>query len=379
MAAGRPRLPWLPSTSSFNARAVLIGSWVASAAIVTATATGRLSSADAAPAAVRVAAGLLAFGAAAVIFARLQLRLLHDDADPRQAWLLLGLGLLPLGWASPNAAPAFGIAAALVCLDVRRGLVALALTGTTFLALYRDGGGLTQVSASRALLEVTVVGVVFAVLSQLALTLDRLQRARERLARIRVDRERERVAHDLHDLMGRTLVTASLRCQALLRVLGDRQPTVGARLARLQRTLSTGQERVRAVTSGPVISGWEEELDISRALCARVGIELSIREDAAVPAEHLHVAALALRESVTAALSHRRTGRVAVRLGVDDDGDSLVQVAHDGPCGPAEPAAPGERVSAAVGRAGGSITVTTEEGTWVLRARLPATGPVGAP
>lgn len=347
------------------------GSWVAGAALVAANTAGRLMAADAPLDPARVAAGLLAFGGA-VLFARLQLRLLHDEADPRQAWLLLGLGLLPLGWESPNGALAFGVAAVVVCLDAWRAVVVLGVTSGVFLALYRDGGGLTQVSASGALLEILVTGVVFALITQLALTLDRLQRAREQLARRRVDRERERVARDLHDLMGRTLVTASLRCQTLLRVVGDRQPEVLTRLTGLQGTLSTGQERLRALTSGPVISGWEDELDISRALCARVGIAFSLTEDAELPAAHLRVAALVLRESVSTALTQRRTRRVSVHLASTPDGRSEVCVAHDGPVPCQQPAEVPARLVAEVERAGGEVSVAAADGAWTLVATLPA-------
>ncbi|MFW5473090.1 sensor histidine kinase [Knoellia sp. CPCC 206450] len=370
---GGARVRWIPRTSPFNARAVLLCSWVASAALVAANAAGRLMTTDSPSDLARIVAGLLAFGGAAGTFAHLQVRLLRDRPPAATTWVLLALGMLPLGWGSPNAALAFGVAAVLLCVEPVRAVATLVAAGALFITLYRDGGGLTQVSAPGALAEITVVGVVFAVLTVLATTLDRLQRAREQLARQRVDRERERIARDLHDLMGRTLITASLRSELLKRIVDDRQPLVHARLEQLSDTLTMGQERVRAVTSGPVISSWEDELAISRSLCARVGISFSLAVGGPLPTAHLHVAALVLREMVTAALTQSRSGRVEVRLHSGADGSSIVRVTHDSAGRHVEQVVLPERLIQAVGRAGGRIQAVGEDGRWSVEATLAAT------
>ena len=363
---------WRPRTTAPGARVVLLGSWVATAASVAFYALGQLSRPLASGDAARAAAGVTVLGAAAILFARLQLQLVRDEADQREAWVLLGLGLLPLAWANPNPALAFGLAAALVRLDARWAVAAMAGVGVAFIGLYRDGGGLTQVSAPAALLELVVIGIAFAVLTRLAVTLDGLQRARERLARDRVDRERERVARDLHDLMGRTLVTASLRCQTLLRTTGDRPPQVRAKLERLQEILSTGQERVRAVTSVPITSSWEDELQMSRALCAVIGISFQLRQERELPVEHLQLAAPVLREVVTKALSHRRTGQIELSLQSGEDDASVIRIGYDGPSAPIEPVEVPVRVVAAVERAGGKIAASTAGGRRTLEVCLPA-------
>lgn len=231
------------------------------------------------------------------------------------------------------------------------------------------GARVTEVSPAGVLVGVGLPVATLAALARLAAALEHAFRRREQLKRYRVDLERERVARDLHDLTGRTLVTASLRTQALLRTLGPGHPLLRARLQRLQNTLSAGQQRVRVVTSEPVATTWDDEVVISRSLCSRVGICFVVAEHDRLPVRHRALAGLVLREGVTAALRARRAVRVQAHLEPGPADTVVVRVVLDGPTYPPPEAPP--RVVAAVAAAGGTVAVSAGSGRWSLDARLP--------
>lgn len=200
------------------------------------------------------------------------------------------------------------------------------------------------------------------------------------LARRRVDAERERVGRDLHDIMGRTLVAASLRNQAALRALGDRDPAGARELERLHDTIGRGQAQLRELTSGPVVTRLDEELETCRMLCERVQIELAVDVRREPPGEQAPLVAQVVRESVTDLLGHSRA--TTCRIVLDrDDSVTVVTVTNDGSVLRVEPPAsrPAGQLARAVVAAGGSIGtehasggLTTRTVRLQIRSEVPA-------
>ncbi|MGL5910531.1 MAG: hypothetical protein ACRCZP_11060, partial [Phycicoccus sp.] len=143
-----------------------------------------------------------------------------------------------------------------------------------------------------------------------------------------------------------------------------------ARVNRLRETLAAGERRVRTMASGPVISTWDDELELARGLCTRLGVELVVDEASRLPSHHRALAGLVLREGITVAITLRSTVRVSVGLEIAPDDATVVRVVVHRSPGPA-PDAP-SRVLDAVDRVDGSIAVSDSDGTWALEARLPA-------
>ncbi|MDN5851476.1 MAG: histidine kinase [Actinomycetia bacterium] len=311
--------------------------------------------------------------AAIVIFGGIQLALCRGHDRPRTAYVLLVLGLLPLTWGVPSTALAYGYAAALVSFSAARAAVVIVVCGTFFAVAYR--GGFTSVSLPMVLLELFIAAVVLTAITHLAVLGNRLRLARELLARRNVDLERERISRHLHDVLGRTLVAASLRNQTSLRTLDDRNPEVCAELQRLQETLATGQQRIRSVTSGPAISSWREEVSAARMLCQRVGIVLEADVADDPPAQHRALVGLAIREGVTNVLKHSRATRIDLTV-EDRDGDTAIGVENDGVLPVSRDRATQSRLKNAIELASGTLTMgVTAEGQYRVDISLPAAEP----
>ena len=153
---------------------------------------------------------------------------------------------------------------------------------------------------------ILALAAVLYAFTRLSVVIRELQLAREELARTRVDQERLRMQRDLHDMLGRTLVTASLRNQIALRTLDSDPRATREHLEQLHAVVTDGQARLRAVTSGPVIVSLADEVESASTLCHRLGIEITVdAEPLPAGAAERDVGAI-VRESVTNMLKHSR-------------------------------------------------------------------------
>ncbi|HET7800537.1 MAG TPA: histidine kinase [Humibacillus xanthopallidus] len=165
----------------------------------------------------------------------------------------------------------------------------------------------------------TVGGFVIHSMTRLVVVVDELRIARERLARLQVDEERERISRDLHDILGRTLVAVALRNETALRLLGRDEDACRAQLTELQTTVMGGQAQLRALTSGPTLVGLDSELTSARDLLGRLEVRLSVDAvEVDDPAVNLAFAAV-VRESVTNMLKHSRPTTCHIAIGRETD------------------------------------------------------------
>lgn len=160
--------------------------------------------------------------------------------------------------------------------------------------------------------------------------------ARLRVDNVRIERlatlgERERIARDLHDLLGHTLTGIVVRAQ-LIRKLAPSDPArAAAEASDVERLAREALTEVRAAVSGWRHHALDTEIDIARDVLTAAGVELLVHTDTHVsmsPAVEAAVA-LAVREAVTNVVRHAdaRVCRVEVitaghdvRLTVADDG-----------------------------------------------------------
>lgn len=272
----------------------------------------------------------LVFATAA--FARLQLSVCRGGETLRMewaVWVITALAVVPMFTGSLSLTLGYALAAQMVSLPVLRAAIASTVTCALYAVLYPRVTGLTSVGVIQALVEMLAVAAIFVVVTRLAVVLDDLTLTREVLARRQVDVERERIGRDLHDLMGRTLVAASLRNQTALRALGDQNAQATATLERLHDTISRGQAQLRALTSGPAIATLADELQTARMLCERVNILLEIDVRERPPAAHEALVALVIRENITNVLKHSRATTCEITLD-QVAGQTRVTVVNDG-------------------------------------------------
>ncbi|MFD6135658.1 sensor histidine kinase [Isoptericola sp. NPDC060257] len=197
-----------------------------------------------------------------------------------------------------------------------------------------DGNALAVVLASAAVYGFTQV-------------IDRNRRliaAQQELADLAVARERERIARDMHDVLGHSLTVISVKAELaakLLRTAADRPATApeeraASEVSDIQDLARGALADVRGMVAGSRQVTLARELATARSALDAAGIEADLPGAVdGVPAEHRELFAWVLREGTTNVLRHSGAARVVVtaaadRLVVDDDGDGVPEGRTDG-------------------------------------------------
>jgi len=161
-----------------------------------------------------------------------------------------------------------------------------------------------------------------------------LERSQEEVARVAKIAERERIARDLHDLLGHTLSVIVLKSELASR-LAEKDPARAAREIRdVERIARESLQEVRSAVRGYRSSGLEGELEGVRLACEAANLKLELYR---VPLELEwaleQTLAFVLREAVTNAVRHANATRLwvslerageKVRLSVWDDGSGRI-------------------------------------------------------
>ena len=158
----------------------------------------------------------------------------------------------------------------------------------------------------------------------------RLRMAQEEVERIAKIAERERIARDLHDLLGHTLSLIVLKSE-LASKLADHDPERAAREIRdVERISRDALAQVRAAVRGFRSAGLLAEVDHARELLEAAGIRFDCEMDrVSVPPSEESVLVLALREAVTNIVRHSAARSCRVRFLRTTDGYQL-QISDDG-------------------------------------------------
>ncbi|MEU4523000.1 sensor histidine kinase [Amycolatopsis sp. NPDC024027] len=217
---------------------------------------------------------------------------------------------------------------------------------------------------------ITVGSVTMAMffMSSLVRAVRRLQQANEEIATLAVANERERLARDLHDLLGHSLTTITVKAGLARRVLetaGD-IPRAVEEIREVESLTRSALSDVRATVSANREVSLSAELVGARAAlrAAEIDADLPHAVDNVRP-EFQPTFGYVLREAVTNVLRHSGAKRVRVRLGdswleIEDDGTATDVVAGNGLRGLSERlAAVGGALRTSV-RAGGGLLVRAE-------------------
>ena len=165
------------------------------------------------------------------------------------------------------------------------------------------------------------------------------ERARD-AARLRVDNariehlatmaERERIARDLHDVLGHTLTAVVVQAQLVQRLTDHDPRRARDEAATIEASARDALAAVRATVAGYRTTSLDDELEEARVALDAAGIDLTVQvAPTDLPPAVETALAMALREAVTNVVRHARarTCRVAVatppgavRLEVVDDG-----------------------------------------------------------
>jgi two-component system, NarL family, sensor histidine kinase DesK len=255
----------------------------------------------------------------------------------RCPWNLLniaGMALLGIGFSPFNAGACtfFVFAAAFIPFAVEKESTALKLL-TAILAVVTlewwllhltgwflfYGGGLAS-----------VIGVGNVYFAQRNRANQRLRKANEEIEHLAKVAERERIARDLHDVLGHTLSVIILKSELAGKLIDHDPERAKAEMADVEQTSRAALADVRSTIRGYRAHSLEAELKQAKATLETAGVIVK-SESAEVrltPAQE-SVVALVVREAVTNVVRHARARNCHLRL-IPVNGNCRIEIQDDG-------------------------------------------------
>jgi two-component system sensor histidine kinase DesK len=175
-----------------------------------------------------------------------------------------------------------------------------------------------------------VVGVSNIFFAQRERVNSRLQKAQEEIEHLAKVAERERIARDLHDVLGHTLSVIILKSE-LARKLMDHDPArAKAEIADVEQTSRKALAEVRSTIRGYRDHSLEAELKQAKATLETAGVTVkSESQELRLSPAQESVVALVVREAVTNVVRHAHARNCHLRL-MPVNGTCRLEIQDDG-------------------------------------------------
>jgi two-component system, NarL family, sensor histidine kinase DesK len=173
---------------------------------------------------------------------------------------------------------------------------------------------------------VLLVGAIAGIVRQLE---ERGEEHRRMAGDLAMVAERERVARDVHDVLGHSLTVVTVKAELAERLVDEDPDAAKAELAEIRSLTRQALAEIRATVGGLRVARLADELDAGRTALEAAGIEARLPSDVSVvDPRHRIVLAWALREAITNVMRHSGASTCTVELGpasltVCDDGRGL--------------------------------------------------------
>lgn len=212
--------------------------------------------------------------------------------------------------------------------------------------------------------------------------LAQLERSHDEVRRLAALAERERIARDLHDLLGHTLSVVVLKSELAGKLIGRDVQAARMQIAEIESVARQALHEVREAVTGMRGGNLQGELAAARLVLLGAGIEL----DAELGQFSLRpgveaVLAFGLREAITNVIRHARAHRVRVDLLAGTDGGVELLVADDGRGGLLREGNGLRGLRERLATVDGALAIEDAGPGMRLRMRVPGalqTGPTGA-
>jgi len=196
--------------------------------------------------------------------------------------------------------------------------------------------------------------------------------SQEEVRRLAGTAERERMARDLHDVIGRTLTLIVLRADLAAKLATPDAAAAKAEMRAVADIARTGLSDVRAALSGTAGGSLGHELDMSRDALKAAGIAATVTGDLhAIPPDAGAVLAMTLREAVTNVIRHAGAGTCRIDLTTDDT-TAGVRIVDDGCGGPFREGHGLTGMRQRLAAAGGTLNVAQQGSGTCVTARVSA-------
>lgn len=158
----------------------------------------------------------------------------------------------------------------------------------------------------------------------------RLRRADEEIERLATLAERERIARDLHDLLGHTLSVIVVKAELAERLAEGEPARAREEMRDVERIGRDALSEVRAAVAGYRAQGLRGELEGARRALDAGAVEATVETELpALPIAIESALAFALRESVTNVVRHAGAQKARIRIGVEH-ASVVLEVTDDG-------------------------------------------------
>ncbi len=201
----------------------------------------------------------------------------------------------------------------------------------------------------------------------------KLRMAHEEIEQLAAVAERERIARDLHDVLGHTLSVIVLKAELAGRLI-ERDPQRAAQeIADVERTARTALSEVREAIGGYRSQGLPAEMELARNTLQAAGVSLACES----PLPQLHaeeetVLCLALREAVTNIVRHAQATHCRMRFTASSDGYHSLLITDNGAHATLQEGNGLRGMRERVQSLGGRLSITTNPGVTLL-IELPQT------
>jgi two-component system sensor histidine kinase DesK len=218
-----------------------------------------------------------------------------------------------------------------------------------------------------------VVGVSNAFIARQKRADTKLRMAHEEIEQLAAVAERERIARDLHDVLGHTLSVIVLKSELAGRLI-ERDPQRAAQeIADVEKTARTALSEVRAAIGGYRSQGLPAEMELARNTLQAAGVALACES----PLPQLHAAeetvlCLAVREAVTNIVRHAQATHCRMRFTTSVEGSHTLLITDDGAHPHLEEGNGLRGMRERVQSLGGRLSITTNPGVTLL-IELPQT------
>lgn len=198
----------------------------------------------------------------------------------------------------------------------------------------------------------------------------RLRLSQEEVSKLAAVAERERIARDLHDLLGQSLSVITIKAELASRLFNHDPERAKNEIEDLERVSREALREVRKAVSGYRYSGWQGELDKSCLALKAAGLSVNANaQTESMPAAQESVLSMALREAVTNIIRHSKARHCDIDLSCDQD-FIVLTIKDDGKGGKIIPGNGLTGMRERVEQLNGQLKLSQDEGT-ILSIQLP--------
>ena len=189
-------------------------------------------------------------------------------------------------------------------------------------------------TASMGIIFSVVIGFSNFIYSRQRRTEFQLHRANDEIEHLAQVAERERIARDLHDLLGHTLTVIAIKSELANRILPSDPARAAQEMQEVEQTARKALAEVREAVTGYRSEGIAAEVMRARQTLLAAGVQLTTSmATVELTASQANALCLALREAVTNIVRHASAS--AATLHLEQDGDRVRLQLQDDGAGPA--------------------------------------------